>query len=232
MLAYHDGAIWKTVGLDSTSTYVGCDSSIAVDSNGFVHVAYRHHSNMDMRIASNTTGTWQRYTVDNGNGVGYHSAMAVDSNDQLHLIYASNSAGNSVYYADGYSGSAWAVSHQGTSRNEFSMDIDAFDIIHISEYSGGSNLGYTMKTPGGSFQSMTVDTAGNVGGNNDIFVDENNMVHIAYYDQTIETNSNLSKKIIENFDQEISNFIQICPKEMIDKLENPLSIKPIIKEVS
>jgi len=184
MLAYHDGAIWKTVGLDSTSTYVGCDSSIAVDSNGFVHVAYRHHSNMDMRIASNTTGTWQRYTVDNGNGVGYHSAMAVDSNDQLHLIYASNSAGNSVYYADGYSGSAWAVSHQGTSRNEFSMDIDAFDIIHISEYSGGSNLGYTMKTPGGSFQSMTVDTAGNVGGNNDIFVDENNMVHIAYYDQT------------------------------------------------
>ena len=48
----------------------------------------------------------------------------------------------------------------------------------------------------------------------------------------IETNSNLSKKIIENFDQEISNFIQICPKEMIDKLENPLSIKPIIKEVS
>ena len=48
----------------------------------------------------------------------------------------------------------------------------------------------------------------------------------------IETNSNLSKKIIENFDQEISNFVQICPKEMIDKLENPLNIKSIIKEVS
>jgi glutamate synthase (NADPH) large chain len=48
----------------------------------------------------------------------------------------------------------------------------------------------------------------------------------------LETNSNLSKKIIENFDQEISNFIQICPKEMLDKLENPISLKPIIKEVS
>ena len=48
----------------------------------------------------------------------------------------------------------------------------------------------------------------------------------------LETNSELSKKIIENFDKEIFNFIQVCPKEMIDKLENPISLKPIIKEVS
>ena len=47
-----------------------------------------------------------------------------------------------------------------------------------------------------------------------------------------ETKSNFSKKIIENFDKEILNFTQVCPKEMIDKLENPISIKPIIKEVS
>ena len=40
------------------------------------------------------------------------------------------------------------------------------------------------------------------------------------------------KKIIENFDKEISNFVQVCPKEMIDKLKNPISLKPIIKEVS
>ncbi len=47
-----------------------------------------------------------------------------------------------------------------------------------------------------------------------------------------ETSSNLSKKIIENFDKEISNFVQVCPKEMIDKLKNPISLTPIIKEVS
>ena len=43
---------------------------------------------------------------------------------------------------------------------------------------------------------------------------------------------NFSKKIIENFDKEILNFIQVCPKEMIDKLKNPISLKSIIKEVS
>ena len=51
-------------------------------------------------------------------------------------------------------------------------------------------------------------------------------------EHSVETNSNLSKKIIENFDNEIFNFIQVCPKEMIDKLNNPISLKPIIKEVS
>jgi len=37
----------------------------------------------------------------------------------------------------------------------------------------------------------------------------------------------LLKKIIDNFDQEIENFIQVCPKEMIDKLENPISNKVV-----
>jgi len=48
----------------------------------------------------------------------------------------------------------------------------------------------------------------------------------------LETDSNLSKKLIENFDVEISNFIQVCPKEMLDKISNPISLKPIISEVS
>ena len=47
-----------------------------------------------------------------------------------------------------------------------------------------------------------------------------------------ETNSILSKKIIKNFDEEILNFVQICPKEMINKLKNPISLKSTIKEVS
>ena len=47
-----------------------------------------------------------------------------------------------------------------------------------------------------------------------------------------ETNSELSKKIINNFDQEIHNFIQVCPKEMINKLENPITNKINIQEVS
>ena len=33
-----------------------------------------------------------------------------------------------------------------------------------------------------------------------------------------ETMSELSKNIIKNYEEETKNFIQVCPKEMIDKL--------------
>jgi glutamate synthase (NADPH/NADH) large chain len=47
-----------------------------------------------------------------------------------------------------------------------------------------------------------------------------------------ETGSILSKNIIKNFDNEIKNFIQVCPKEMIDKLQNPLTLNSKTKKVS
>ena len=47
-----------------------------------------------------------------------------------------------------------------------------------------------------------------------------------------ETNSNLSKKILENFFRELDNFVQVCPKEMLDKLDNPITLKPSTKAVS
>ena len=47
-----------------------------------------------------------------------------------------------------------------------------------------------------------------------------------------ETNSKVSKYIIDNFDEEIKKFVQVCPKEMIDKIENPITFKSKEKEVS
>ena len=38
-----------------------------------------------------------------------------------------------------------------------------------------------------------------------------------------ETNSKFAKKIFDNFENEIINFFQVCPKEMLDKLDNPIS---------
>ncbi len=51
-------------------------------------------------------------------------------------------------------------------------------------------------------------------------------------EHAIETNSTISKKIVENFENEINNFVQVCPKEMLDKLENPISNKKLIGQAS
>ena len=47
-----------------------------------------------------------------------------------------------------------------------------------------------------------------------------------------ETGSSISKGIFTNFEDEIKNFVQVCPKEMVNKLKNPISLKSKIKEVS
>ena len=42
-----------------------------------------------------------------------------------------------------------------------------------------------------------------------------------------ETKSKIAKKILDNFDTNLKSFIQICPIEMLDKLEKPISSKKL-----
>jgi glutamate synthase (NADPH/NADH) large chain len=48
----------------------------------------------------------------------------------------------------------------------------------------------------------------------------------------IETKSKIAKKILDNFQTELLNFKQVCPIEMLDKLDNPITLKTSIKKVS
>ena len=47
-----------------------------------------------------------------------------------------------------------------------------------------------------------------------------------------ETGSATSTNLINNFEEEIKNFIQVCPKEMIDKIENPITLKSTTQAAS
>ena len=40
-----------------------------------------------------------------------------------------------------------------------------------------------------------------------------------------DTSSKITEKILNNFESEISNFKQVCPKEMLDKLDNPITLR-------
>ena len=45
-----------------------------------------------------------------------------------------------------------------------------------------------------------------------------------------ETRSQIAKKILDDFNEESKKFKQVCPKEMLDKLTNPLSLKTKISK--
>ena len=47
-----------------------------------------------------------------------------------------------------------------------------------------------------------------------------------------ETGSEISKQIVNNFTEEVKNFVQVCPKEMIGKIQYPITSKLDIQEVS
>ena len=47
-----------------------------------------------------------------------------------------------------------------------------------------------------------------------------------------ETKSLVAQKILANFEIELKNFKQVCPIEMLDKLENPITLKTKVKKVS
>jgi len=44
------------------------------------------------------------------------------------------------------------------------------------------------------------------------------------------TGSEYAKKIIYNWSENKKDFYQICPKEMLDKLENPITFKELEKK--
>ena len=47
-----------------------------------------------------------------------------------------------------------------------------------------------------------------------------------------QTNSRIAKKILDNYDEKVLSFKQVCPIEMLDKLNNPITLKNKVKKVS
>jgi len=45
-----------------------------------------------------------------------------------------------------------------------------------------------------------------------------------------ETNSKIAQKILNDFGNELKKFKQICPIEMLDKLDNPISLRSHTKK--
>ena len=53
---------------------------------------------------------------------------------------------------------------------------------------------------------------------------------LSIQDHLKETNSAIAKEILDDFENKINNFKQVCPVEMLDKLENPITLKGSISK--
>jgi hypothetical protein len=122
-------------GIIDSSAYVGRESSIAVDSNGFTHIAHYDATNSDLKYTTDKSGAWVSTTVDVTGIVGKYPSIALDSNGKVHISYF-DQTNNDLKFATDSSG-AWVISSIVTSDDVgkySSIAIDSNDKVHISYY--------------------------------------------------------------------------------------------------
>ena len=168
-------------GIIDSSAYVGQESSIAVDSNGYTHIAHYDATNADLKYTTDKNGTWVSTTVDVTGVVGKYPSIALDSNGKVHISYF-DQTNNDLKFATDSSG-AWVISSIATSNDVgkySSIAIDSNDKVHISYYDDSFDyLKYaTNKT--GAWVVSTVDSIGNAGTYTSIGIDSNGHIHISY----------------------------------------------------
>ncbi|HEY48772.1 MAG TPA: hypothetical protein G4O13_01845 [Dehalococcoidia bacterium] len=191
----NESGSWETVAVAS-QVVKGSDASIAVDSNGKVHISLRNEEGVGttdegsaggLRYVTNASGEWTWVDVDTSVNAGNDGDIAVDSNGKVHISYLDKDAG--LKYATNARG-AWEYQlvdntlHVGWNT---SIAVDGNDKVHISysdpsailEYPGNGYLKYATNAPGTwSIEVIDDEDAGFFTGN---AVDGNDAVHIAYY---------------------------------------------------
>lgn len=126
-------------------------TSIAIDSNNYIHISYKNSFNDYIHI-TNKTGNWVPFIIDSVSSDSIYFSMDIDNSDVLHTIY---NDGSEIKYAE-FNFASW-IGWSNTVIEEtlpiiknmgFSLKIDNFDNIHIS-YSDGNSLKYIK-----NFQSI------------------------------------------------------------------------------
>ena len=145
-------------------------NSIAIDSSGFRHVAYYSGQigggqYYNLMYATDTSGSWVRYTVDNSVNVGQYTSIALDSNDKVHISYFDDTNTDLKYATN--AGGAWAtVSVDTSSVGKYtSIAVDSNDAVHISYYDTSfRDLKYAtcsaVCSQASSWNNLTIDNTG------------------------------------------------------------------------
>ena len=175
---------WQTSTLDTTFGNLGIHTSMAVDSDGDVHLAYYDGTNERIKYATNKGGSWNYDPID-AVGTATGVSIAVDSNDEVSVAYYDGSNGYLNYAIE--QGGFWSVSTVDTSGNVGaypSLAFDSNDKAHISYWDSTNNdLKYATDVSG-SWAFETLESTGDVGAWSSIAIDSADAVHISYYDST------------------------------------------------
>ena len=187
-ISVYDGSSWTTQDIDNASR-TGYRPSIAIDSQGALHIAYLDRDNTNLRYATNASGSWVLSTVDNSsvnpNNVAAKTGIAVDNRGHVHIIHPVQGSGVWVLnYTTNVSGSFVSTTITDTTKDDgkyASLAIAGNGSLHISVYrdNGGSDLRY-YTDESGVWTNETVRTGSNFGKDSAIALNSKDEVVIVY----------------------------------------------------
>lgn len=184
--AVPSGDTWEVQKLDDTDTHIGWkDLSLAVDAQGYAHLAYVNGKAEEFRYATNTGGSWETTTIDQGEDVGDFCSLAVDGDGRVHIAYNNDSDGGNdgLYYATDKSGQ-WRKKRLGDDESGSfrSLGVDADGHVFIACTLSYGEVGLWTDRSGAWLRetvSMDVELEPLFAS---LFIDADGAPHLAYYD--------------------------------------------------
>lgn len=138
---------------------------------------------------------WGIQTLASGYGTasGRHCSMALDAANRAHLTYTRFDDGtgydalryitNQIGTADTWDSVAIDAPSAMSTGAYNSIFVDPSNHVHVAYYNiGGGDLKYADSSAWPTWNSVSVDTSGDVGRDTDIVVDAFGGIHISYYD--------------------------------------------------
>lgn len=165
-----------------TTDDVGYEASVALDSNGIVHIAHHDETNSALRYCNNTGGTFICKAIETGGDIGEFTSIAIDSNDDAHIVFY-NDTSNLIHYCKVVDGTATCeiISNDVTDKGPLSIAINSTDAPFVGAFNDTNNKMIVWYKNGVSWEFETMPTTFSDIGNGgvDIAINSSNHVFIS-----------------------------------------------------
>lgn len=209
-------ADWVSTVIDENGD-VGGTTSLAIDSNNKVHIAYYDFTNEDLKYVTNASGAWQTEIVQSAGNVGEYPSLALNSNNDIYISYFDETNTKIKLANKNANSSSWtitAIDPAELQGGESSLAIDSNDKIHIAykNYTSSINILKYANNASGSFSTFLIDNSNNVSGRISLALNSNNQPSISYYKNSdlwlassYSFNSSWSITAIDNNDDNVGD---------------------------
>jgi hypothetical protein len=183
-VVYDEIGKWKIETVDAGE--VGWWNDLVLDESQKPHISYFDFKNKDLLYVFFNGKNWHKEIVDFERDVGRFNSITLDKDDQPHLSYFDEEKSDLKYAKKGEGG--WeieTVTKNGTvgERTNIVVDQNGNPLISYFDLSNG-DFKLAKKNENQEWETKIIDSKGETGGDNSVFIDKENKLNLVWQDLT------------------------------------------------